>query len=108
MKHKIMIVDDDQLIYSSLKRVLSTKNYDVAVCTSGGAVMDALMNEQPEVMLLDIYLGDASGLDILPEVKKLYPQLPVIMMTAYSDVQLAVNAMKNGAEDFIVKRFGGH
>jgi two-component system, NtrC family, response regulator AtoC len=103
MKHKIMIVDDDQLIYSSLKRVLTTKNYDVVVCTTGGAVMDTLMNEQPELVLLDIYLGDASGLDILPEVKKIYPQLPVIMMTAYSDVQLAVNAMKNGAEDFIVK-----
>jgi two-component system, NtrC family, response regulator AtoC len=103
MKHKIMIVDDDQLIYSSLKRVLTTKNYDVAVCTTGGAVMESLVNESPELVLLDIYLGDASGLDILPEVKKLYPQLPVIMMTAYSDVQLAVNAMKNGAEDFIVK-----
>ncbi len=103
MKHKIMIVDDDQLIYSSLKRVLTQKNYTVAICSSGSAVFETLSAEQPELVLLDIYLGDASGLEILPEIKKQYPQLPIVMMTAYSDVQLAVNAMKNGAEDFIVK-----
>ncbi len=103
MKHRILLVDDDELLTGSLQPVLEHSGYDVSVCSQGGLALQTVQTVHPDIILLDIYLGDANGIDILQAMKNADSTIPVIMITAYSDVKLAVEAMKRGAEDFIVK-----
>jgi two-component system, NtrC family, response regulator AtoC len=103
VKHRVLVVDDDHLLTTSLESVLTHCGYDVSVCSQGTEVMTTINDVQPDVLLLDIYLGDTNGIDVLRMVKAHDTTLPVVMITAYSDVKLAVEAMKLGAEDFVVK-----
>lgn len=103
MKPKLLIVDDDNLVCMSLKKVLVKLGYDVDVCMEGEKVIDAIELHQPDIILLDIYLTTTNGLDILKNLQRTYFHIPVIMITAYSDVKIAVEAMKSGAFDFLLK-----
>lgn len=103
MKYRVLIVDDDQLLTASLESVLKHCGYDVSVCSHGTKALPMINNVRPDVVLLDIYLGDTNGIEILKSIKSNDATLPVVMITAYSDVKLAVEAMKLGSEDFIVK-----
>ncbi len=103
MKHRILLVDDDELLTGSLQPVLEHSGYEVSVCSQGALALQTVHTSHPDIILLDIYLGDENGITILQTIKSVDATLPVIMMTAYSDVRLAVEAMKLGAEDFIVK-----
>jgi len=103
MKPKILIVDDDNLVGISLKKVLTKLDYDVAICMDGGKVEEACDLHQPDIILLDIYLTTHNGLDILKILQKKYYHIPVIMITGYADVKIAVEAMKLGAFDFLLK-----
>ncbi len=103
MPPKILIVDDDNLICISLKKVLIKFGYEVEVCMEGDKVYDKVESEQPDIILLDIYLTTHNGLDILKELQKRYFHIPVIMITGYADVKIAVEAMKLGAYDFLLK-----
>jgi len=99
----ILIVDDDNLICLSLKKILLKMGYQVETCTDGALVLDKVEEYQPDVILLDIYLTSHNGLDLLKGLQKLYFHIPVIMITGYSDVKTAVVAMKSGAFDFLLK-----
>ncbi|MFA8344018.1 MAG: sigma-54-dependent transcriptional regulator [Rhodothermaceae bacterium] len=103
MKPRLLIIDDDNLVCISLKKILVKFGYEVDVCMEGDKVMDAVEMHQPDIILLDIYLTTHNGLDILKELQQLYFHIPVIMITAYSDVKISVNAMKLGAFDFLLK-----
>jgi DNA-binding NtrC family response regulator len=103
MKPKILIVDDDNLVGISLKKVLTKLDYDVAICMDGGKVEESCDLHQPDIILLDIYLTTHNGLDILKILQKKYYHIPVIMITGYADVKIAVEAMKLGAFDFLLK-----
>ena len=103
MKPSILIVDDDNLICISLKKVLVKLGYDVHICMDGGKVFETIELHSPDIILLDIYLTTHNGLDILKDLQQKYFHIPVIMITAYSDVKIAVNAMKIGAFDFLLK-----
>jgi len=103
MKPKILIVDDDNLVAISLKKILVKLGYDINVCMDGGKVEESCNLHQPDVILLDIYLTTHNGLDILKELQKKYFHIPVVMITAYADVKIAVEAMKLGAFDFLLK-----
>ncbi|MGD0339813.1 MAG: sigma-54 dependent transcriptional regulator [Bacteroidota bacterium] len=103
MKYRVLIVDDDQLLTASLESVLKHCGYDVSVCSHGTKALPMINDVQPDVVLLDIYLGDTNGIEILKSIKSNDATLPVVMITAYSDVKLAVEAMKLGSEDFVVK-----
>ncbi len=103
MKPKILIVDDDNLVGISLKKVLTKLDYDVDICMDGGKVEEACDLHQPDIILLDIYLNTHNGLDILKILQKKYFHIPVIMITGYADVKIAVEAMKIGAFDFLLK-----
>jgi two-component system response regulator AtoC len=103
VKQRVLIVDDDHLLTTSLESVLVHCGYHVTVCSQGTAVLTMINDAHPDVVLLDIYLGDTNGIEILKSIKSFDATLPVIMITAYSDVKLAVDAMKLGAEDFVVK-----
>lgn len=103
MKGKILIIDDDNLVGISLKKALSKLNYEVDLCTEGGEAMDKAEQFNPDVILLDIYLTTHNGLDILNDFQKKLFTVPVIMITGYSDVKIAVSAIKAGAFDFLLK-----
>jgi two-component system, NtrC family, response regulator AtoC len=103
MKPKILIVDDDNLVVMSLKKVLIKLGYDVDICMDGGKVVESITLHSPDIILLDIYLTTHNGLEILKILQNKFFQLPVIMITAYADVKIAVEAMKLGAFDFLLK-----
>jgi len=103
MKFKVMVIDDDNLFNQSITQVLNDSGYEVVSYLSGEEALRDLRNESPDVVLLDIFLKGENGIDVLKQLKQEEPALPVIMITAYSDVNLAVQAIKLGAEDFILK-----
>lgn len=103
MNYKILIVDDDNLVCISLKKVLIKMGYNVETCMDARQIWDVIRSFQPNIILLDIYLTSHNGLEILRLLQKEYFQIPVIMITGYADVKIAVNAMKSGAFDFLLK-----
>ena len=102
---KILVIDDERIICNACHMVLSDRGYDVDICLTGMSGQDAILGGSYEVILLDMKLPDMDGMDILRAVKKERPGIYVIIMTGYSTVQNAVEAMKLGAFDYITKPF---
>ncbi len=103
MKVRVLIIDDDNLICLALKKVLIKLDYEVDICMDGGKAVEMVELFQPDIILLDYYLTTHNGLEILNVLQKKFSDIPVIMITAYSDVTIAVTAMKAGAYDFLLK-----
>jgi len=101
----ILVVDDEKLIRWSLKERLTREGYAVTEAEDGRSAAAALDREAPDLVLLDMRLPDTDGLSILRGVQERYPELPVIVITAYSTVDTAVEAMKLGAYDYVAKPF---
>ncbi len=100
---KILIVDDERLIRWSVKQKLEHWGYHVSEAEDGSTALGRVQIDNPDLVTLDIRLPDMSGLDVLREIKRRNPKLPVIMITAYGAVDLAVDALRIGAFDFIEK-----
>lgn len=100
---KILIIDDDDLVAASLKKVLTKLNYNVETCLRAGEAERIVAEFQPDIILLDIYLTTHNGIDVLKSLKKKFASIPVIMITGYADVKMAVTAIKSGAFDFLLK-----
>lgn len=105
MNFKILVVDDEAVVRDVIHRVLIKEDYQVDVATSGREALKYLETNIPDLMLLDIRLDDMNGLEVLSEVKRRKLDIIIIMITAYPNVETAVQAMKNGAYDFIQKPF---
>lgn len=103
MKFKILIIDDDHLVCISLKKLLMKLGYDVEICMEGKDALDTVERFEPDIILLDIYLTTHNGLELLRQFQKKIYHIPVIMITGYSDVKIAVTAIKSGAFDFLLK-----
>ncbi len=104
MPKTILIVDDEKTIRWSLNEALS-ENYEVVDAENASQGLRLFREKSPDLLLLDMKLPDGSGIDVLNEVKREDPSIPVIMMTAYGEVETAVEAMKGGAYDFILKPY---
>jgi two-component system NtrC family response regulator len=100
---KLLIIDDDDLVAASLKKVLTKLNYNVETCLQAGEAEKKVSEFQPDIILLDIYLTTHNGIEVLKSLKKKYASIPVIMITGYADVKIAVTAIKSGAFDFLLK-----
>jgi two-component system response regulator AtoC len=105
MKPAILVVDDDEVMRQTLSDVLTKRGYAVATAETGGQTLSYLKDQPFDLILLDIRLPDMDGLDVLKRLKEIESDLMVIVMTAYSDVQTAVTAIKSGAYDYIDKPF---
>ncbi len=103
MASKIVIVDDDELLNNSLNAVLTRSGYEVVSVLRGEEAYQQIVDFQPDIVLLDLYLGSTTGLDILQKLRTENNDTPVILITAFSDVNSAVRAIKLGAEDFVLK-----
>ena len=105
MRPSILIVDDDEVIQETLLDVLKKRGYDIFLAGSGKEALETIKKNIIDLVLLDMRLPDVDGLDVLKKVKELDSEILVIMMTAYSDIQTAVAAMKSGAYHYINKPF---
>ena len=99
----ILVVDDEKLIRWSMKQKLESWNYQVFEAEHLKEAQKVLQQETPDLLTLDIKLPDGSGIDFLKQTKQVQPNVPVIMITAFGVVDLAVQALKLGAYDFIEK-----
>jgi two-component system, NtrC family, response regulator AtoC len=104
-KGKVLIADDEIILTNTLRKILTDAGYAVMVCSEGKDLMAELGSFLPDVVLLDIFLGKENGIQLLEHMRREGWEVPVIIITAYSDVSLAVQAMKVGASDFVVKPF---
>ncbi len=104
MKGKIMVVDDAADIRDLLGAVLGG-TYEVSEAKSGAELKQSFTQQQPDVVLLDIKLPDADGLDLLPQIKKQWPDTEVIVLTGNATFEAAVEATKRGAYHFLNKPF---
>src|SRR3954471_4284242 len=99
----ILVIDDDVDICTLLNRFLSKNGFSVTTAYSGKAALESIINQVPDIVLCDFRLEDMNGSDLLEKIKQNNPQVPVIIMTGYSDVRTAVNIMKLGAFDYVTK-----
>jgi len=103
MKTKILIVDDEHDIVELLEDLLLQKGYDVAKAFSQAEARAQIEAFKPSIMLLDIKLPDGDGIDFLKKIKPQYPELDIIMITGLADKEIALEALRNDAADYITK-----
>ncbi len=101
----ILIIDDEPYLPHQFARFLKRYNYDVLTASDGEAGLAELRHRTIDLVLLDLRLPKLSGLEVLAQMRTFDPDMPVIMLTAYGDVQTAVAAMKLGASDYLLKGF---
>jgi len=103
MKAKILVVDDEALLREHLVCILEGSGYQISLAEDGAAVKKAFTQPQPDIVILDLKLPDANGLDLLPEIKKEWPETQVIVLTGNATYDAAVEATKRGAFHFLNK-----
>ena len=103
MNQNILIIDDERNIRRTLDMILSGEGYQVFTCASAQAGLDILKKERIHLILLDIVMPETNGLDLLPKLLDVRPNLAVIMISGHGNVQNAVLAIKRGAYDFLEK-----
>ena len=104
-KGDIWVVDDDESIRWVLEKGLSENGIEVETFDSANKVIKKLETENPSLILTDIKMPGKSGIDLLDEVKELRPEIPIIIMTAHSDLQSAVESYEHGAWEYLPKPF---
>jgi len=103
MKPKILIVDDEATHLRMLETVLEAEDYETATASDGQSAINAVEEGFYDLILMDIRMARMGGIEALEKMKTLNPEIPIIMMTAYSSVATAVQAMKSGAYDYLTK-----
>jgi DNA-binding NtrC family response regulator len=105
MGARILVVDDEKLIRWGLAQGLEQAGYNVDQAATAGEALESIGRDMPDLALLDYKLPDRSGIDVLRAIRKLSPRTPVVMITAHASIGGAVEAMKDGAYDYIGKPF---
>jgi DNA-binding NtrC family response regulator len=102
----VLIVDDEALLLRALERILRPEGHDVRVALSWDEARGLLDDASLDAVLVDLFLDDRSGLEVLDEVKRERPEVEVIVMTGHASVESAVGCMRRGAFDYLAKPFG--
>jgi DNA-binding NtrC family response regulator len=107
MKPRILIVDDETRMCRSLQiLLLGEGKYDVSFALSGDQALKYMTDQETDLMIVDLSMPGMNGLELLKRVKHAHPNTPVVIMTAYSSVKSAIEAMKGGAFEYLIKPFG--
>ena len=101
----ILVVDDEPGVCHSFKKVLGREGYNVITASNGNEAIEKAGTENPSLIIMDVSMPEMDGLEALQRLKSLYPELTIIMMTAYSTTDKAISAMKYGAYDYLIKPF---
>ena len=102
-KGSILVVDDEIEIREGLELLLRTEGYQVSSAESGQVGLSRLEERPFDLLLLDVSLPDRNGIDMLKEIRRQDPHLPVVLITAYGSIEMARAAFKSGAMDYITK-----
>lgn len=105
VKGNILIVDDDPLILESVSLLLVEYGYSTTTCGNAKDAITRFEKDNFTIVLTDVKMPEVSGIELLGEIHKLRPEIPVILMTAYAELDVAVEAIKKGAFDFIIKPY---
>lgn len=103
MEDKILIIDDEEKLRSLLARLLKLEGYAITEAGNLKAAHKIIEAEEPDIVLCDVKLPDGNGVDFITEIKKKHPLVEIILLTAYGNIPDGIQAMKNGAFDYITK-----
>ena len=99
----ILLIDDEEKLRSLLKRIITLEGFTVHEADNLRSASKILEKEQPDLILCDVKLPDGSGVDFIKTIKPKYPSTEIILLTAYGNIPDGIQAMKNGAFDYITK-----
>lgn len=102
---KILVVDDQKTVCYSLQRFLQSEGYIVHTATSGEEALSVLDDVKPDLVIMDVRMPEMDGIEVLRRIKETHPHIQVIIMTAYSTTEKAIEAIKLGAYDYLTKPF---
>jgi DNA-binding response OmpR family regulator len=105
MMNTVLVIEDDKELQKFLLELLMEEGFTAKAVSEGSKVMDMVERTNPDVVLLDLGLPDIAGETVCKEIKKAYPELPVIMLTAKSGVTDVVQGLNLGADDYVTKPF---
>lgn len=105
IKSKILIADDEINMIWALKKVLTKEGYEVTSADDGLKAIECFKKQEPDLVILDLKMPKMDGMEVLENIKRMNPKIPVILITAHGSTKLAVDAMKLGALDYISKPF---
>lgn len=100
---RILVVDDDPAFNDLLRNYLGRQGYTTSMALTARGAFERIAAEQPDLVLVDYQLPDGNGLELMQQIKKTHAKLPVILITNYADLRLAVNSIKLGAFEFVTK-----
>ena len=104
-KNHILVVDDEPFVLEAVALLLDSFGYDVSACGHPREALNKLESNKVDIVLTDIKMPEMSGIKLLEEIRKFNTEVPVILMTAYAELDIAIDAIKNGAFDFLLKPF---
>lgn len=102
---QVLIVDDEENIRKFLAKSLQREKFEVRVAGNGAEAFHQFEKERPDLVVLDVRLPDTNGIEILRNLRRRDPDLPIIIVTAFGEIRMAVEAMREGAFDFVAKPF---
>jgi diguanylate cyclase (GGDEF)-like protein len=105
VRGKVLIVDNDPKTLKVLELRLKNEGYELALATNGKQAIQLFNEFAPDLVLVDVNMPGMSGLEVLSEIKLKIPEIPVVVMTAFSSEEVAVDAVKKGANDYVTKPF---
>src|SRR3954469_19778984 len=100
---RILVIDDDPRVRTGMRRFFEAKGYEVLEAETAGAAEEEFRSRPPDVALLDYSLPELTGLELIPVLKQIDEFVPIVMLTGHGSIDLAVQAVKQGAEDFLEK-----
>jgi two-component system response regulator HydG len=103
MKPNILVVDDEPAHRQMIEAVLDAEGYEIVQAEHGGAAISAVENRFYDLVIMDVRMPDVDGIEAMQKIKQISPDIPVIIMTAYASVGTAVDALKSGAYDYLIK-----
>jgi putative two-component system response regulator len=102
---KILIVDDEPMVRRSILRKLTAEGYSCTEAGSGDQAVEILPNDTFDLIIMDVKMPGRSGNEVLPEIRRGYPDIAIIMSTAVTDSNIIIECMREGAQDYIIKPF---
>lgn len=99
----LLIVDDDDAFRNQLVRAMSRRRFDVVSASCFEEAKEVAKNNSPDYAVLDIQLGDGNGMDLVPILREMHPDIRIVMLTGYGNLASAVSAIKVGAVDYLAK-----
>ena len=100
---KMMLVDDEERFLSTTRKLLEKKGFNVQTASSGGEALEMLRTSPVHVVVLDVKMPGMDGVATLREIKRQFPMVEVIMLTGHATVESAIDGLKSGAVDYLMK-----